>query len=286
MKHDSPKVQTTVSGVHLFGFDLDFLENQQVSNVNSNRCKRPFTDIGIAQQNKRLVTFGTDLQQKIKPLITKYNLVTSTQQKAAILRFVELEINGEIIIFDFSQSSKSRNQIKLDSIVRACDEALISRDDYRRLAKVNPQMEREHLVSERKAIINDEMKKQISIITFKINKSIQIISPLENQYEYIGEAIINDKDINNGAYRSITDILKIMVPVWLKSTPPVIKSGDTLFLKLGGDGRNVGRNQNHVISTICLLNEKDEVLKPNHQFRFVFNNIINFYLIFNSMFFI
>ena len=112
-----------------------------------------------------------------------------------------------------------------------------------------------------------------------------MISFLENQYEYIGEAIINDKDINNGAYRSITNILKIMVPIWLKSTPPVIKSGDTLFLKLGGDGRNVGRNQNHVISTICLLNEKDEVLKPNHQFRFVFNNIINFYLIFNSIFF-
>src|ERR1044071_3759347 len=184
MKYNSPKVQTTVSGVHLFGFDLDFLENQRVSNVNSNRCKRPFTDIGNAQQ--------------IKPLIIKYNLVSSTQQNAVTLRFVELEINGEIIIFDFSQSSKSRNQTKLDSLVRACDEALISRDDYRRLAKVNPQMEREHLVSERKAIINDEMKKQISITTFKVNKSIQMISSLENQYEYIGEAIINDKDINNG----------------------------------------------------------------------------------------
>ena len=58
--------------------------------------------IGIAQQNKQLVTFETDLQKKIKPLITKYNLVSSTQQKAAILRFVELEINGEIIVFDFS----------------------------------------------------------------------------------------------------------------------------------------------------------------------------------------
>jgi hypothetical protein len=279
MKHDSPKVQTTVSGVHLFGFDLDFLENQRVSNViNSNRCKRPFADIGIAQQNKRLVTFGTDIQQKIKPLITKYNLVPSTQQKEAILRFVELEINGEIIIFDFSQSLKLRNQIKLDSIVRACDEALISRDNYRRLAKVNPRMEREYLVSERKAIINDEMKKQIPTITFKINKSIQTISSLENQPEHIEEAIVNDIDINNGAYRSITNILKMMVPIWLKLTPPVIKSDDTLFLKLGGDGRNVGRNQNHVISTICLLNEKDQVLKPTHQFRFVYNNIIYFYL--------
>ena len=55
-------------------------------NVNSNRCKCLFTDIGIAQQNKWLVTFGTDLQQKFKPLITKYNLVSSTQQKAATLK--------------------------------------------------------------------------------------------------------------------------------------------------------------------------------------------------------
>src|SRR2546423_6692815 len=88
MKRDSPQVQMIVSGVHLFGFDFDFLENQR---VNSNGRKRPFTDIGIAQQNKRLVAFGTDLQQKIEPLIIEHKLMSSIHQKVAVLRFVELE---------------------------------------------------------------------------------------------------------------------------------------------------------------------------------------------------
>ena len=172
-----------------------------------------------------------------------------------------MEINGEIVIFDFWQALELDNKIKLDAIVRACDEALISRDDYRRLAKVNPQMEREYVISERKAIINNEMKQQIPISTFKIDESVESQSLVRDSIE---EIVIDANDINNGAYRSITNILKILVPIWIKSTPSVITSGDTLFLKLGGDERNVGRNQNHVMSTICLLNEKNEILKPDH----------------------
>ena len=94
--------------------------------------------------------------------------------------------------------------------------------------------------------------------------------------------MIDEQEIGNGVYRSIRSLLKILIPIWSKS---ILQPGDTINLKLGGDGRNVGRKQNHVMMTICLLNEKDEVLKPNHQFKFVFNNIINFYLIFNSIFF-
>lgn len=177
-----------------------------------------------------------------------------------------MEINGEIVIFDFRQALELDNKIKLDAIIRACDEALISRDDYRRLTKVNPQMEREYAISERKGTINNEMKQQIPISTFKIDEFIESQPLVHDSIEGI---VIDTKDINNGAYRSITNILKILVPIWIKSTPPVITSGDTLFLKLGGDGRNVGRNQNHVMSTICLLNEKDEILKPDHQYRLI-----------------
>ena len=177
-----------------------------------------------------------------------------------------MEINGEIVIFDFRQALELDNKIKLDAIIRACDEALISRDDYRRLTKVNPQMERKYAISERKGTINNEMKQQIPISTFKIDEFIESQPLVHDSIEGI---VINANDINNGAYRSITNILKILVPIWIKSTLPVITSGDTLFLKLGGDGRNVGRNQNHVISTICLLNEKDEILKPDHQYRLI-----------------
>ncbi len=69
-----------------------------------------------------------------------------------------MEINGKIVIFDFWQALELDNKIKLDAIICAYDEALISQDDYHRLAKVNPQMEHKYVISERKAIINNEMK--------------------------------------------------------------------------------------------------------------------------------
>ena len=73
MKHDSLKIKTTVSGIHLFGLDLDFLENQQASNViNSNGHKHPFTDIGTTQQNKRFISFKTALQQKFEIICCMY----------------------------------------------------------------------------------------------------------------------------------------------------------------------------------------------------------------------
>jgi len=47
----------------------------------------------------------------------------------------------------------------------------------------------------------------------------------------------------------------------------ILKENDPIYLKLGADGRNVGRYHNHVIYTICILNQKDEVLLPENQYR-------------------
>jgi len=57
-----------------------------------------------------------------------------------------------------------------------------------------------------------------------------------------------------------------LIPLWKESSPTIINSDDTLKLKLGGDGRNVGHKQSHVMMTICLLNEGEEVLKLEHQY--------------------
>ena len=78
--------------------------------------------------------------------------------------------------------------------------------------------------------------------------------------------MIDNNEIGNGAFRSLVTLLKILIPIWTKGENPVIIPGDTLYIKLGGDGRNVGRKQSHVMMTFCLLNEKEKVLKPNHQY--------------------
>ena len=75
--------------------------------------------------------------------------------------------------------------------------------------------------------------------------------------------------MGNGAYRSIISLLDIIVPILTTSTPPVLKVGDKINIKLSGDGRNVGRKQKHVMLTMCILNEEEAVLNPAHQYRYI-----------------
>jgi hypothetical protein len=101
---------------------------------------------------------------------------------------------------------------------------------------------------------------------FNLDQNINQLNG-EDFNERDNDILVNNCEVGNGAYRSLSTLLKILIPVWRKD---VIIPGDTLHIKLGGDGRNVGRKQNHVMLTFCLLNEKDDVLKPNHQFRYIF----------------
>ena len=49
-----------------------------------------------------------------------------------------------------------------------------------------------------------------------------------------------------------------------KEFESALKVGDKINIKLGGDRRNVGRKQKHVMLTMCILNEGEAVLNPTH----------------------
>ena len=106
------------------------------------------------------------------------------------------------------------------------------------------------------------MNNKIRIGTFSIDNSIEDFDVLE-QYEGI---LVEETEIGNGVYRSIQTLLKVLISVWKNTSPPILNQGDTINLKIGGDGQNVGRKQKHVMITFCILNEKKEVLKPDHQY--------------------
>jgi len=113
------------------------------------------------------------------------------------------------------------------------------------------------------------MNKNIRIGTFNIDKNDNLYDDLdimERSNESDNNVIVDKAEIRNGVYRSIYTILQTLIPIWKQSSSTIINLGDTLKLKLGGDDHNVGRKQNHVMMTICLLNEGEEVLKPEHQY--------------------
>lgn len=185
------------------------------------------------------------------------------------MRCIELDYKDDQILIKFD-SNLTTAQMRLDAVVRACDEALLGRDGYRHLAAVTPILFREYLIANRRNEINELINTQVRVETFSIDWEINHQPSIDNSFnECISEIfVVNDNEIGNGAFRSLTELLKVLIPIWKSGENSVISPGDTLFIKLGGDGRNVGRKQSHVMLTFCLLNEGEKVLKPSHQFRY------------------
>ncbi|CAJ0823681.1 16913_t:CDS:10 [Entrophospora sp. SA101] len=100
---------------------------------------------------------------------------------------------------------------------------------------------------------------QIHIKTFNTNNESCEQYTDEDDFDKINSNIlVEDVEVGNGVFRSISTLLKVLIPFWKSGEKPVITVGDTLHIKLGGDGRNVGRKKNHVLLTFCLLNEGKE----------------------------
>jgi hypothetical protein len=138
----------------------------------------------------------------------------------------------------------------------------LTRDGYRQLSAVECHLIREYRIEKHRIEITNTMNNKIRIGTFSIDNNIEDFDVLE-QYEGI---LVEETEIGNGVYRSIQTLLKVLISVWKNTSPPILNQGNTINLKIGGDGRNVGRKQKHVMITFCILNEKKEVLKPDHQY--------------------
>lgn len=235
--------------------------------IKIDKRKRPLDDItSRSQQNKRFNSFGNNIQRVANQLIAKHRLTNSFGQPIVYVRCIELDYKEDQVHIKFKDLNPTITQTRLDAVVRVCDEALLSHDGYRHLAAVAPILFREYLVADRRNKINELINAQIRVGTFNIDQDI-------NQDDYFNEPsdiFVDNEEVGNGAFRSLLTLLKILIPIWKSGENPVIFPGDTLYIKLGGDGRNVGRKQNHVMITFCLLNEGDEVLKPSHQFRYLF----------------
>ena len=170
-----------------------------------------------------------------------------------------MDFNGETVNMSYQHNIEPK---KLDAIARACDESLLARDGYRRLSAVECHLIREYHIEKHKIKITNIMNNKIKIGIFNIDCSINDFDVSE-QYE---EILVEETEIGNSAYRSIQTLLKVLISVWKNTSPSILNQGDTISLKIGGDGQNVGRKQKHVMMTFCLLNEKKEVLKPDHQY--------------------
>lgn len=183
---------------------------------------------------------GKEIATQTLTILKKNNFTSSSEEIIATIEAIILKINGEIVEMHFHSDNKTDFIQHLDSIVRACDETLISRDGYRRLAKAVPNLIREHVIEKHRNEITKTMKARIPIKLFKIqSNNLDNDNNNENQQDISGIEL-NDDDVGNGAYRSIISLLDIIVPILTTSASHILKVGDKINIKLSGDGRNVG----------------------------------------------
>ena len=90
-------------------------------------------------------------------------MITKTNQPIIYIRNIELDFNRETINLTYKLSNKENELIKIDAIVRACDESLLSHDRYRWLTAVETSLTREHLIANRRIEITNFMNKNISV---------------------------------------------------------------------------------------------------------------------------
>jgi len=124
------------------------------------------------------------------------------------------------------------------------------------------------LVANHRNKINKLINTQIYIRIFNTNQEINDQLSIEDDFnENINNILVDDHEIGNRAFHSLSILLKKSISIWKIRENPIITLGDTLYIKLNRDGQNVDKKQNHIIMTFCLLNKGNEVLKPDHQFR-------------------
>ncbi|RGB27358.1 hypothetical protein C1646_819807 [Rhizophagus diaphanus] len=173
-----------LSGIHVFGLDIEKLHQ--------------------ARTGELTITKTTNIDKK---LILQHRMISESREPIH-LRNMELEFEDHIINIKYNLLL---DHIKLDAYVRACDEALLGRDGYRRLAAVEARLTCEYQVN-------------------------QLDDDDEHQSNPDG-IMVDEQEIGNGVYRSIRNLLQIFIPIWNESNPPILQPGDTINLKLGGDGK-------------------------------------------------
>ncbi|GBB87928.1 hypothetical protein RclHR1_14410004 [Rhizophagus clarus] len=235
MNHREPQS----SGPRVFGLDIGRLHQcrLKVSAISTTSKKRSLSIIQTkSRQNKQFATFGKESEQELLSLIAKHHKTTETGQPIVHIRKIELDFNDETINLSYQHDSNEPK--KLDAIVWTCDESLLARDSYRQLSAIESHHIRKYHVEKHRIGISNNMNNKIRIGTFNIDNNIDDFDISEQSEE---EILVEETEIGNG---------------------------DIIHLKFGGDGRNVGRKQKHVMMTLCLLNEKKEVLKSDHQYCF------------------
>ncbi|UZO29709.1 uncharacterized protein OCT59_023169 [Rhizophagus irregularis] len=248
----NPETKTRYSGPHFFGLHLEIL--QQTRDIYRRATVlKSFDNLTQTGQNNR----AKKIAKSISAIFDQETTKCCHLDDDSNLKSIEFSIRDNSFHFSFNEDNVEIKH-KARAAVQACDK-----------------------VSAEKKDITYEMNEIIPISLINITPS-----PSDNSVNseiHINDAEIIDnlqQSIGKGGRRDIVNILRYLIPGLLERNVLDI-TNPTIHLRISGDGRNVGRKVKQVMVTCSILNDLDNIYRPENYYTIILYSGIEKYEILN-----
>ncbi|CAB4439636.1 unnamed protein product [Rhizophagus irregularis] len=267
----NPETKTRYSGPHFFGLHLEIL--QQTRDIYRRATVlKSFDNLTPTGQNNR----AKKIAKSISAIFDQETTKCCHLDDDSNLKSIEFSIRDNSFHFSFNEDNVEIKH-KARAAVQACDKG---QEGYRTLASISQDLPREWKVSAEKKDITYEMNEIIPI------SLINITSPSDNSVNseiHINDAEIIDnlqQSIGKGRRRDIVNILRYLIPGLLERNVLDI-TNPTIHLRISGDGRNVERKVKQVMVTCSILDDFDNIYRPENYYTIILYPGIEKYEILN-----
>lgn len=226
---------------------------------------KPFDQLTNKAKQNRVKGIAKEIYTNFKQISTEL----SHTEDNPILKSIEIDIKDTVYQIQFGKENIDQNRLRAQAAVQSCDSSQITRKAYRSIASLSLDLPREWLVAAEKQNIIEEMEQIIPIHI--VNLASDHFNEQYNQEIHISDSeIVRNvhESIGKAAYRSVSQILKYLIPN-LTSKNVLNCSSPEIHIRISGDGRNIGRKVKQVMLTFSILNDIENIQKPDHHFTII-----------------
>jgi len=252
----------------LFGLQLQCVHNRRIIKERSHRTNKtiPFEEAKDTTCRNRLKNFGNQILDNFSESST--SILNSNSSEIV---GITLKINGQLYQLCFKDDDGDEKKLHAEAVAQQLDIHNISQAGYRSLARIEPNLPRENVVSNVKKEITNLMNDEIPIVPLNIgcqsdenNLDNDEVDSYENLDVEIRDEIMNSQ--GHGGCRSIKKVLDYVIKILIKNEILDHSLDNKIYIRISGDGRNVGKKIKHVMVTFAILNDINNIFQPDNHY--------------------
>jgi hypothetical protein len=247
----------------VFGLNAIDVERER-EKKNQRHSFKPFNILSESMKTKRSRAFSIQINSAFQNEIPKFYHSSDNP----VLQEIRFNVQGKDYLADYRNKNKEKENQRIDAFTKVIDQESISRDAYRNLTALQPELPRERAILNARIRINEKMDQEIpiSILTIDNIPFTSASEPPDIEDQEVVEEVL--RYIGKAGYRHITDILLFVIPNLVNQN--ILDPNDPIIhIRISGDGRNVGRKVKHVMITCAILDDIFNIHKPDFHYTII-----------------